>query len=241
MKSTFLITFDLDGTLIDTADEIAEAANLTLDECLIPRQAPEAITRLIGAGTRELMLRLLAQIVEKGQSLGQCDAEGVIAKFDKHYSATVGMSARPYPGCESTLARIKARGGALVCLTNKEERFARKVLAKTKLDHFFDLIIGGDTLAIKKPDPGTLWHIQSEIKLPLIAHVGDSGVDVATAHNAGIPAWAVSFGYNGGRPVALENPTLLFHDLISIAQHVESLEMREPKAAVSKAAANQVL
>jgi phosphoglycolate phosphatase len=222
---TFLITFDLDGTLIDTADEIAEAANLTLDECGIPRQAPEAITRLIGAGTRELMIRLLTQIVDSKQSLGEHDTEGVIRKFETHYSATVGTSARPYPGCEATLSQIKAKGGTLVCLTNKEERFARKVLANTKLDHFFDLIVGGDTLTMKKPDPGTLKHVQSVIGLPLIAHVGDSGVDVATAHNAGVPAWAVTFGYNAGRPVVLEKPTLLFDDLISIARHVEAMNL----------------
>ena len=110
----------------------------------------------------------------------------------------------------------------LACLTNKEERFARRVLEKTALAEYFDLVVGGDTLPCKKPDRATVFHVLDTLggERSHAAHVGDSRTDVETAHNAGIAAWAVPYGYNGGEPIEAAGPNRIFATLTDVAEHV---------------------
>ena len=102
-----LISFDLDGTLVDTAAEIAEAANLALAAHGIAQRPLAEITALIGAGTRELMRRLLARCVEDQPSLAQrVPFDALMASFDDHYAQTTGTSAAPLPRTFRTGAPI---------------------------------------------------------------------------------------------------------------------------------------
>ncbi len=218
-----LVSFDLDGTLVDTASEIAEAANLALDSHGIARRSAAEITLLIGAGTRELMLKLLARCFLDDTSLAsRVHVDDVLASMDEHYAATTGSSAVPYTGCEETLARLKQSGVRLACTTNKELRHARRVLEVTRLDSYFDLVIGGDSLPQKKPHASVLRHVAERLGVPLArcAHVGDSAVDVAAARNAGVAAWAVPYGYNAGAPIEASQPARLFQSLPEIVEHV---------------------
>jgi phosphoglycolate phosphatase len=204
-----LVSFDLDGTLVDTAAEIVEAANLALRAHGIARRAPGEITALIGAGTRELMLKLLAHCLLEQPGLARTVRPGaVLASFDEHYAATTGTAAAPYAGCRVALLCLKQAGVRLACTTNKELRHTRRVLAATRLDGFFDLVVGGDSLPEKKPHRSVLEHVTRELKVPRdrTAHVGDSSIDVQAARNAGVRAWAVPYGYNGGDPIASAGP-----------------------------------
>ncbi len=215
-----LISFDLDGTLVDTADEIAEAANRALESNGLARRPMAEITMLIGAGTRELMRKLLAHLIHDEPALAESlDAAAVLASMDTHYAETTGTSAQPYPGCVDTLVRLKAAGIRLACTTNKELHHAKRVLEVTGLDHFFDLVIGGDSLPQKKPDASVLQHVMAVLKSDArrTAHVGDSAIDVMAAKNAGVAAWAVPYGYNAGVPVADSKPDQLFHALPEVA------------------------
>ena len=218
-----LVCFDLDGTLVDTAGEIAEAANLALVSHGIARRPAADIALLIGAGTRELMLKLLAQCYRSDPDLAsRTRVEDVLASMDQHYETSTGSSAMPYGGCVDALRRLSAAGVYLACVTNKEMRHAEQVLRVTGLLGYFDIVVGGDTLPEKKPHASVLRHVAQTIGVPIrhTAHIGDSAIDVAAARNAGVAAWAVPYGYNAGVPIADAAPDRIFDSLADAADLV---------------------
>jgi phosphoglycolate phosphatase len=217
------VSFDLDGTLIDTASEIAEAANRALDAHGIERRPLAEITLLIGAGTRALMLELLARcFLEQPALAGRVRTDDVLASMDAHYAVTTGTSSLPYAGCREALNEIKAIGVRLACVTNKELRHTQRVLEVHRLQGFFDLVIGGDSLLEKKPHASVLRHAAQHLGVhpARVAHLGDSAIDVRAARNAGVAAWAVSYGYNAGAPITDARPDRLFDSLPQVADHV---------------------
>ncbi|MDQ2734002.1 MAG: phosphoglycolate phosphatase [Pseudomonadota bacterium] len=218
-----LVSFDLDGTLVDTATEIAAAANMALADFDIAPCALGEITLLIGAGTGELMSKLLARAIAKQPELaGRVRTEALLARMDRHYATASGTPARVYPGCNEALQDLRAAGVRMACVTNKELRHARRVLEATLLTNYFDLVIGGDSLGCKKPDPGVLKHVALALQTPTsaAAHVGDSAIDVEAARGAGLAAWAVPYGYNGGVPIDTARPDRIFAGLTEVASHV---------------------
>ena len=211
-----LVSFDLDGTLVDTAGEIAEAANRAIAEFGLPRQPVAELTLLIGHGAHALMRQLLARL---GAAV---DADTVIPRFEHHYLETTGTLGLPYPGCAEMLQRLRTAGVRVACVTNKEGRLAQQLLRHHGLAEAFDLVVGGDTLAHKKPHASVLQHVAAALGVPLaqLAHVGDSATDVLAARNAGAAAWAVPWGYNGGQPIETAAPDRLFQSLPAVADHV---------------------
>jgi phosphoglycolate phosphatase len=212
-----LLSFDLDGTLVDTAGEIAEAANRALAEHGLPRRPVAEITRLIGHGGRALMQAL------QPSPTGTAHGPGVLYdSFERHYARTTGTLGRPYPGAARTLQRLREAGVRLACVTNKDARLAQRLLEQHGLDAAFHRLIGGDTLPVRKPHPGVLQHLAADcgVALTAIAHVGDSVIDVQAARAAGVRAWAVPWGYNGGEPIERAEPDRVFHSLPALADHV---------------------
>jgi phosphoglycolate phosphatase len=221
-----LVSFDLDGTLVDTASEIGEAVHRAFDDFGLARRPQQEITGLIGRGTRELMLKLLARVFMERPALAERVApEAMLERFDVHYAETAGQFARPYIGCFDMLDELAALGLKLVCVTNKEERHARRVLEATRLAGRFGLLLGGDSLAVKKPHPDVFAHVLRDqgASAAQTAHLGDSAIDVETARNAGVRAWAVPYGYNAGRAIEESRPDRVFPDLLAVAAHVRAL------------------
>jgi len=192
---TRLVLFDLDGTLVDTAQEIADALNATL--AAIGRgPVPEAQVRSwIGDGARALLAKALDHL-----DVPPVEAAPAWDAFADAYAARCGQRSTVHAGVPALLARLRAQGRHLAVLSNKEGRFAEKVLAAHGLLHAFDLVVAGDTLPVKKPHPDTVQHALASFGLgPEDALlIGDSATDVRTARAAGIPVWMVTHGYPDG-------------------------------------------
>lgn len=212
-----LILFDLDGTLLDTAGELADAVNDTL-AALGERAVTGAQVRdWIGHGTRELLVCALAdaggrerESLRGSELLAQA---GVL--FDPHYENRCGTRSRPYPHALELLRRLRARGTRLAVVTNKDGRFTRPLLAHHRLAPLLDAVVCGDEVPRKKPAPDGILKCLARFGVPpsRTLFVGDSAIDVASARNAGVAVWAVPGGYNQGQPIALSRPDRLLVDL----------------------------
>ncbi|MBW0168628.1 MAG: phosphoglycolate phosphatase [Hydrogenophaga sp.] len=219
-----LILFDLDGTLIETAPEIADAVNDTLNEFRRALVTQQQVNDWIGHGTRELLIQALAHVDGvTAQQVRQSDAfAGIEAAFGQHYERRCGTRSRLYPGVRTILQALRAAGVKLAIVTNKEARYTRVVLDAHSLTPLFHRVISGDTLAVKKPHPAavddclTRFGIARERAL----FVGDSSIDVATARNAGIAVWALTYGYNMGQPIEQSHPNRVIADLSALTHHL---------------------
>jgi phosphoglycolate phosphatase len=197
-----VVTFDLDGTLADTAGEIARAADAALVDLSQRAAGLAAVRACVGGGGRVLMQRLLARA--SGEAPDAETLDRAFGAFQRHYGAFAGTACPPYPGALACVRRLAEAGVALGCVTNKDEAFARTVLAAAGFDPFFPLVVGGDTLPFRKPDGRVLRHAVASLGgTPATAlHVGDSRTDLEAARAAGVACWLVTFGYDADAPVA---------------------------------------
>ncbi|MGM9426183.1 phosphoglycolate phosphatase [Hydrogenophaga sp. MI9] len=215
-----LILFDLDGTLVETAPEIADAVNDTLTALGHPAVSQQEVDDWIGHGTRELLIQALARVLDTpAETVRSAEAfPRIEAEFARHYQARCGTRSRLYPHVLESLQALRAAGVSLVLMTNKEGRYTQTVLDVHGLSPLFDRVISGDTLPVKKPDPAGV-HDCLEMFDVLQARalfVGDSSIDVATARNAGISVWALPYGYNMGEPIEACAPDRVIPDLSAL-------------------------
>jgi phosphoglycolate phosphatase len=217
------LSFDLDGTLVDTAPEIAEAVNRLLAEFHLPLLSEALITRQIGAGIEVLLERVVDELrFVDPVAIARIPFARLMQRLRVHYDATAGARVCAYPGAAGALAALKSNGVRLACLTNKDSRYAERVLRNNGLDEFFELLVGGDSLPVRKPDAGAVRHVLETfgVAAEQFAHVGDSVTDVAAARNAGVAAWVLPHGYNSGVPIRLAKPDRIFDSLAALAAHV---------------------
>lgn len=217
-----LILFDLDGTLIETAPEIADAVNDTLTECARPTVSQQQVNDWIGHGTRELLIQALAftdraPSAQVRTSAGFPDIEAV---FTGHYQRRCGTRSHLYPHVRETLLALRQQGAKLAVMTNKEGRYTQTVLDAHQLVPLFDHVISGDTLAVKKPNPAGVHDCLRRFGVPAnrALFVGDSSIDVATARNAGISVWLLPYGYNMGAPIEACKPDRIIQNFSSLLE-----------------------
>jgi phosphoglycolate phosphatase len=204
-----LIVFDLDGTLIDSRRDLAESANALLAAYAAPPLTLDDVTAMVGDGARKLVERVLATAGV------DADPDSALARFLEIYAARLLNSTRPYPGIPAMLARLMTRA-SLAVLTNKPEAHTRTILEGLDLASCFRWVIGGDSPFPRKPDPAALLHLASlgASQPGDVLFVGDSPVDIETAHRAGITICAALFGFGHMRgQLQLDTGDLAAHDV----------------------------
>ncbi len=195
------VVIDLDGTLLDTAPDLADAAAAMAAELGLPVVDEATLKTYIGNGVSRLVKRVLTgdMHAEPSQEL----FARALPEFEKYYAQWVSRKSRPFPGVVEGLEAFKSMGLRLACITNKAERFTVPLLKDTGLYGYFELILSGDTLPEKKPSPLPLRHACQVfgIQPPELLLIGDSLNDTQAARAAGCPVFCVPYGYNRGRPV----------------------------------------
>jgi phosphoglycolate phosphatase len=201
------IVFDLDGTLVDTAPDLARALNYALARQGQPPITAETVRALVGMGA-------LVMIEEGMRRAGvTADLQSMLGDFLVHYEANIAVESRPFPGAVEALERLKDEGATLAVCTNKREFLSRRLLQELALEDYFSAIAGRDTFSVAKPDPG---HLTGTIRLAggdpsRAVMIGDSDVDVRTAKAAFVPVVLVSFGYASDRAEAPPPEAVIDH------------------------------
>lgn len=208
--SSPLVVFDLDGTLVDTAPDLVASLNHTIAAHGLAPVTYEDLTHLVGHGARAMIERAFRL---RGNPLDETELPAMIDRFVEHYLAGMPGESRPYPGLTASLDRLLDAGMKLAVCTNKMESLARPLIDGLNLGGYFAAITGGDTFAVRKPDPahltGTVERAGGNIRQTVM--VGDSLNDLKVAVNAGVPSIGVPFGYSDVPIQTLEPTVLITH------------------------------
>lgn len=194
------VLFDLDGTLVDTALDLAAAANRMLAELGRPPLGEEGIRDYIGKG----VVNLVHRCIEATGGGTEEDRRHALEVFERHYIAGIADRSRPYPGVIEGLEALERAGIAMGCVTNKAGRFTEPLLERTGLRRFFGVVVSGDTVERKKPHAEPVLYAAGKLGAApgetLV--VGDSLNDVQSARAAGCAIVVVPYGYREGLALA---------------------------------------
>jgi phosphoglycolate phosphatase len=186
-----LVVFDLDGTLVDSRKDIADAANDLLVECGGHRLSDEAVGRMVGEGAATLVARAFAEAAAP-------EPDDALPRYLRHYERRLLLHTRPYPGTGKMLAALRARY-RLAILTNKPIDATRQILVGLDLAGYFEdgFILGGDGPHARKPDPDGFLQIvaKSGTSASRAMMVGDSVIDWRTARAARASACVARYGF----------------------------------------------
>ncbi len=184
-----LVIFDLDGTLIDSSIDIANAINYAVEPYGVPPLTVQEVISLVGEGISTLMEKIiLKEGIEAGRDL-------LTGRFVSYYSSHLTDNTTPYPGVREVLAQLAAYRKAVI--SNKRESLSVKILEALGLSEYMEVIVGSDTVKERKPSPLPVRHVLSTLGISPDAAiiVGDSNYDVEAGKSAGIKTVAVTYGY----------------------------------------------
>jgi phosphoglycolate phosphatase len=189
-----LIVFDLDGTLIDTAPDLTAAMNHVLTQLGRPTLAETDIRHMVGHGARMLLRRGLSA---SGPEPSDTEIEDLVPDFLSFYGNHVADLSVPFPGMAAALDTLEGEGARFAICTNKPEGLSVSLIRALGLTGRFPVIVGADTLPVRKPDPRPLQYAVEQLRgtLSETIYVGDSETDLKTARAAGVPVILVSWGY----------------------------------------------
>jgi phosphoglycolate phosphatase len=199
------LIFDLDGTLVDTAPDLMAATNHVLKTLKRRPITMDEVRSFVGHGARALIAR---GCEATGDPVDARAIETLYQEFVIYYAANIAEHSKPYPGLLDFLDRCKAAGLHMGVCTNKLESLSVRLIHALDMNRYFNVIIGPDTTGVAKPDPKPYFATTQQLGIPSPQSLmfGDSETDIRTAHNAGVPVVAVSFGYTAAH-VSTFNPT----------------------------------
>lgn len=216
------VILDLDGTLLDTASDLAAAVNHMLREVGQPPLPEARIAAYVGKGAAVLVHRALTDAPD-GQAAPE-RFEPAYRAFLEHYRHENGRRAAFYPGVREGLAAMRAKGLRLAVVTNKPSAFTGPLLAQCGIADCFDCVVSGDTLERRKPDPLPMLHVCQVLGVSPaeVVAIGDSVNDALAARAAGMPVLAVPYGYNEGHDVRSLDVDAIVSSLLEAADLIES-------------------
>lgn len=207
--------FDLDGTLVDSLDDLADSANATLHVHGFPVHAVEAYRYFVGDGSRKLMERILP----KEHAGDTAFVSNFMAAYKDCYAANLLCKTKPYDGIMEMLEELRRRGVPMAVCTNKHQSAAEEIMGALFPRDMFRMIIGDQDGMPRKPDPQKVLQIMKDLGIARerTAYFGDTSVDMDTAHNAEVFAVGVLWGFRPkeelvahGADVLLTQPMELF-------------------------------
>ena len=188
-----LVIFDLDGTLLNTIADLAAGVNHTLAAHDLPQHTIDEYTLMVGNGMRKLIMRALPEELAADDAF----VDSMLAEFLNYYADHIDVHTKPYSGVPELISTLSAQGYKLAVASNKIQAGAEKLIQKFFPDTDFVAVMGNSPLYPLKPDAALVEYIMDKAGTDR-AHtvmVGDSGTDIQTARNAGIPVIAVSWGF----------------------------------------------
>jgi len=216
MTQPKMILIDVDGTLVDSVPDLAFCVDAMMDRLGRVPHGESAVRNWVGNGVERLVRRALI-----GQLVGEpdeADFERAYPIFLELYSENTSKRSVLYPGIREGLDYLKSEGYRLGCVTNKAAQFTEPLLRDLGVKDDFGIVVSGDTLPRKKPDPMPLLHAAKHFRIaPADAlMIGDSVSDVKAARAAGFRIFCMSYGYNHGQDIHEANPDAVMDSLVEI-------------------------
>ena len=213
-----VILFDLDGTLIDSAPDLAVAVNHMLEALNRETFSQDTIRYWVGNGAQVLVKRALSGQSDIDEDLDPILFEKALDIFLTFYAQNLAVTTVTYPNVPATLKALKEAGYHLAIVTNKPFDFVAPILKGLNLDGLFELHLGGDSLPQKKPDPAPLLHVCEQLNVTVVqcVMVGDSKNDILAANAANMQSIGVSYGYNYGEDIGSYSPDVVVDDFADI-------------------------
>ena len=219
-----VIIFDLDGTLINSSPDLALAVNHMLKSLKRNTFSEETIHGWVGNGASTLVQRALSSSSTIDKNLDTTLTTEALKIFLDFYALNLCVATVTYPHVLSTLKTLKSMGFRLAIVTNKPFAFVEPILEGLELSGLFELILGGDTLSKRKPDPMPLLHVCAELKVTAdeCVMIGDSKNDILAAIACNMQSIAVSYGYNYGEDINTYNPNIVVDNFDDILKYIVS-------------------
>jgi phosphoglycolate phosphatase len=212
------VIIDLDGTMLDTAQDLHITINRVRGDLGLSPLDMETVVSFVGKGVENLVRRAL--LVDLSTEEAERRFAEALHAFDKHYHEINGNYAKAYPGVHEGLRAMRAKKLRLACVTNKPLGFTLPLLKKAGLHDYFEIIYGGDSFARKKPDPMQLLQVCADFQLAPkeVVAIGDSINDSQAARAAGCHVLSVPYGYNHGQSIQEIDSDGIVSSLLSAAQ-----------------------
>jgi len=210
------VLIDLDGTLVDSVPDLANAIDQMMLQLAMPVRGIDAVTQWIGNGAGRLVKRALVNSMDGEPS--EALFQKALPLFEVAYAANNGKHSYLYDGVEVGLNYLQQQGYRLGCVTNKPIAFTLPLLEAMGIADFFDVTIGGDQVERIKPDPQSLLIAAEKLRVDpkQAVMLGDSVSDVMAARAAGMPIICVSYGYNHGQDIRSHHPDAVIDSLAQL-------------------------